>query len=61
MRFFEIVFDAFKDAAIDTLKVVPFLFLIYFLMELIEHKAGEHANRVIMKSGKIGYSEYLSL
>jgi len=54
MRFFEIVFDAFVDAAIDALKVAPFLFLIYFLMELIEHKAGERANRVIMKSGKIG-------
>ena len=54
MRIFEIIFDAFADAAIDTLKVAPFLFLIYFLMELIEHKAGDGANRVIMKSGKIG-------
>lgn len=54
MSFFDIVFDAFADAAIDTLKVAPFLFLIYFLMELIEHKAGDGANLVIMRSGKIG-------
>ena len=30
--------DIFKDALIDTLKLIPFLFISFIIMELIEHK-----------------------
>ena len=46
--------DVLVDAGKDTLKIVPFLFLTYLLMEIIEHKTGEKAKNVIRKSGKFG-------
>ncbi|MBO5287080.1 MAG: arsenic efflux protein [Clostridia bacterium] len=39
---------------IDTLKAIPFLFLAYLLMELIEHKASEKMERSLEKIGKGG-------
>ena len=39
---------------LDTLKIVPFLFLTYLFMEFIEHKSGNVANRWLKTSGKIG-------
>ena len=38
----------------DTLKLVPFLFLTYFLMEYIEHKTSSKVKNTIHKSGKAG-------
>lgn len=46
--------DALIDASLDTLKIAPFLFLIYLLMEFIEHKAGEKTRKFISGSGRIG-------
>ena len=31
--------DILTDAALDTLRLIPFLFLTYLAMEAIEHKA----------------------
>ena len=42
------------DAIIDTLKIVPFLFLTYLLMEFIEHKASGRTVAMLEKSGKAG-------
>ena len=39
---------------IDTIKLIPFLFLTYLLMELLEHRAGERIERFISSSGKLG-------
>ena len=39
---------------LDSLKVLPFLFLAYLLMEWIEHKAGEKTERFIRKTGPFG-------
>lgn len=50
----DILKDVLLDAGKDTLKIVPFLFLTYLLMEVIEHKTGEKAKNVIRKSGKYG-------
>ena len=36
---------------LDTLKIIPFLFLTYLLMEFIEHKAGEKAENFMKKAG----------
>ncbi len=46
--------DAILDALIDTAKLVPFLFLTYIVMEYLEHKTGEGAQRLIKKAGSFG-------
>ncbi len=38
----------------DTLKLLPFLFLTYLLMEFLEHKAGGATERWLRGSGKVG-------
>lgn len=48
------IIDVLLDALLDTLKVFPFLFVTYFVMECIEHKMGEHARNTIKKSGRYG-------
>lgn len=42
------------DAGLDSLKLIPFLFVTYFLMELLEHKASEKSKAVIEKAGRFG-------
>lgn len=46
--------DVLKDTLIDTLKVIPFLFLTYLLMEYLEHKAEGKTETAMRKSGKFG-------
>lgn len=41
-------------ALIDTLPLIPFLFLTYLLMEIIEHKASEKTEGFLKRSGKFG-------
>lgn len=48
------IIDVLLDALLDTLKIFPFLFITYFIMESIEHKMGEHARNTIKKSGRVG-------
>lgn len=52
--FWNTLLDAFLDTLFDTLKIAPFLFLIYLFMEFIEHKAGGKTKDFISKSGKFG-------
>lgn len=46
--------EALEETLIDSLKLLPFLFITYLIMELIEHKAGEKTTDVIKKAGKFG-------
>lgn len=46
--------DAILDAVIDSLKLLPFLFLTYLLMEYLEHKTSEKSKDAIKRSGKFG-------
>ena len=39
---------------LDSLKILPFLFFTYLLMELLEHKAGDRVQAAISKAGKAG-------
>ena len=39
------------EGLVDTLKIIPFLFLTYLLMEFIEHKAGERAESFMKRAG----------
>ena len=46
--------EVLLDALIDTLKIIPFLFLTYLLMEFIEHKASGKTVALLERSGKAG-------
>lgn len=43
-----------SDACVDTLKLVPFLFLTYLLMEWLEHRTGSRTQAMIRRAGKAG-------
>ncbi len=44
----------FLDALLDSLKMIPFLFLVYVGIELIEYWFGNKIRQGIQKSGKLG-------
>ena len=46
--------DILQDAIIDTIKLVPFLFITYLIMEYIENKSSNKIKEKIKKSGKFG-------
>lgn len=46
--------EVLLDTIIDSIKLLPFLFLTYLLMELLEHKTGSQARARIRKAGKFG-------
>jgi len=48
--FLHVVLHALKDSAL----ILPFLFLTYLLMELLEHKAGNGVEKAIKRAGKFG-------
>lgn len=45
------IIDILKEALVDTLKTVPFLFLAYLLMEWLEHRAEEKSVETVGKAG----------
>lgn len=51
---FEHLPEIIEHSVLDTLKIVPFLFLTYLFMEFLEHKSGDAAARWLRRSGKIG-------
>ena len=46
--------EIIKDTLIDSIKLLPFLFITYILMEYIEHKMGKKSKEIIKKSDKYG-------
>lgn len=46
--------EVLLDGLLDTLKLIPFLFLTYLLMEFIEHKASAKTLGCIKKAGHLG-------
>lgn len=46
--------DVILDTLIDSIKLLPFLFITYLIMEYIEHKTGDKTKSIIKKSGKFG-------
>ncbi len=57
------IIEVFSEGFIDTLKLVPFLFLTYLFLEFIENKASDKTISLIKKSGKLGpvYGSLLGL
>lgn len=54
MSFFEGLWEAFKDASIDCLKLLPILFLVYLLIEYLSHKKEEKFVNLLSKNKKTG-------
>ena len=48
------MWEIVEDALIDSVKLIPFLFVTYLIMEYIEHKTKDKTKEAIKKSGKFG-------
>ena len=48
------MWDAILDAVIDSLKMLPFLFLAYLLLEYLEHSKGQKFQNTLVKRRKWG-------
>lgn len=46
--------DLLKDSLADSIKLLPFLFVTYLAMELLEHHAGSKSAEAIHKAGPVG-------
>ena len=46
--------EIIEETLIDVIKLLPFLFITYLIMEYIEHKMGHKTKKAIKKSGKWG-------
>ncbi|SFC84021.1 putative manganese transporter [Butyrivibrio sp. YAB3001] len=50
----EIIFDIVIDALIDSLKILPFLFITYLIMEYLEHKTQDFTSSIVEKTEHFG-------
>jgi hypothetical protein len=48
------VIEIIIETLIDGIKLVPFLFLAFLFIELLEHKFSKHTGEIVKKSGKFG-------
>lgn len=48
------MWDVILDTLLDSIKLIPFLFLTYLVMEYLEHKTAGKAQNVIRKGGRLG-------
>ena len=46
--------EIIEHTLLDSVKLVPFLFITYLLMEFLEHKTSNKMQKTIEKSGKYG-------
>ena len=51
---FQSIWESALDAAIDSIKILPFLFLTYLVMEYVEHRMQERTKDTIRKAGRFG-------
>ena len=54
-RIMEIIVDAFLDALIDGVKMLPFLYLAYLLIEWLERNHGERIEKALAGGGHWGF------
>ena len=48
------IFDILLDTLLDAVKLLPFLFITYLIMESIEHRTSQKTRRIMKNSGKCG-------
>lgn len=46
--------EILEHTLLDNVKLIPFLFLTYLVMEALEHKAGDKTNQMVKKAGRFG-------
>ena len=46
--------EVIQDTILDTIKLLPFLFVAFLIIEFIEHKLSNKQENIISKSGKLG-------
>lgn len=50
----EVFADALMDAAVDTVKLIPFLFITYLVMEYLEDKTSDKTTEMLARVGRFG-------
>ena len=50
----ELIIDIVLDAVIDSVKILPFLFITYLIMEYLEHKTQEYTSEIVQKTEHFG-------
>ena len=50
----ETICDVLLDAGMDTLKLLPFLFVTYLIMEWFEHRMETKSQSAVLKAGRLG-------
>ena len=48
------IFHILEHSFVESIKLIPFLFLTYLLMEYLEHRSGDVAERILKRSGQFG-------
>ena len=48
------IFHILEHSFVESIKLLPFLFLTYLLMEYLEHRSGDVAERILKRSGQFG-------
>ena len=52
------MYDIILDTLMDGIRLLPFLFVTYIVMEYIEHKMSAGTRRVVQASGRFGPRKY---
>ncbi len=50
----DVILDILTDAIVDTLRLLPFLLVVYLLLEWLEHKAGNKTRDAVLRAGVAG-------
>ena len=50
----DIMLDVLKDSLLDLLKIIPFLFVAFLILEYIEHKMSKKNEKILVNNKKIG-------
>ncbi len=48
------MFEILVETIVDSIKLLPFLWIAYVIMEYIEHKTSNKTKKIVQKSGKFG-------
>lgn len=48
------ILDILLDVSLDTLKLLPFLFVTYFIMEWFEHRMETKSQTAVLRAGRLG-------
>ena len=46
--------EIINDTILDTLKIIPFLFIAFLIIEYTEHKVNHKSTKIVKKAGKLG-------